>query len=192
VRLRLGHRLEHEGDLGPVAALPSPTMVARPRRWTALAIGLVALSAIAAALQTAAPARGAGCYSGKTFPIGDPHHVYAIPGGCTWLLKPDTGYFSIGPQFRTRIDGTDDGAALARSPLGEAAAACGMSTFVVRWPTFVVTARRVAWGDGTGCHVLPGREAVTWWGRFVWHPREDRRPARWEAVLERSSPPLAR
>ena len=131
-------------------------MRAPRRRWTALAIGAVALSAItAAALAAAAPARGAGCYSGRTFAAGDPHHVYAIPGGCTWLLKPDLGFFSIGPEFRTRIRGTDDGAALARDPLGEAAAACGFSTFVVRWPAFVVTARRVAWGDGTGCHDAP-------------------------------------
>jgi hypothetical protein len=82
-------------------------MGVRRRRWVAVVAIVVSLSAIAT-LQRAAPARAAVCSSGRTFPVGDPHHVYAIPGGCTWLLRPDGGFFSIGPQFRTRINGIED------------------------------------------------------------------------------------
>jgi hypothetical protein len=124
--------------------------------------------------------------------VGGIFHVYLIPHGCTWLVKPRIGHVSIGPQFRTRIHGTDDGAALVRDPMGEAAGVCGFSTLFVTWPRFVVTAQRVAWGDGTGCHDLPDGRAVTWEGRYVWRAREGRRPARWEPVLTRSSPPLSR
>ncbi len=76
--------------------------------------------------------------------------------------------------------------------MGEAVWVFGFSTFKVSWPRFVVTARRVAWGDGIGCHDLLTGRAVMWEGRFVWRPREGRRPARWEPVLIRSSPPLLR
>lgn len=137
-------------------------------------------------------AHAPGCFAGSTFPLGSAYRVYRIPHGCTWLYRPRLGRFSIGPQINTRIHGTNDAAALARDPIGDAAAVCGLSSFVVTWPRFVVTARRVAWGDGTGCHDLPKGRAVTWAGRFVWRPREGRRPARWEAVLTRSSPPLRR
>ncbi len=124
--------------------------------------------------------------------MGSIYHVYLILHGCMWLLKPRLGHQDIGPQFRTRIHGTDDGVALERNPMGEAVGVCGFSTFKVSWPRFVVTALSVAWGGGTGCHDIPVGEGVAWEGRFVWRPREGRRAARWEPVLTRSSPPLRR
>ena len=158
------------------------------RRLAVFAAAALAGTALTASADPQRP----GCFAGSSFPRGSVRRVYPIPRGCTWLYRPDGGYFSIGPQIHTRIGGEDDGAALPRDPIGEAEAVCGMSTFVVSWPTFVVTARRVAWGDGTGCHALPAGRAVTWIGRFVWRPREGRRPARWDPVLVRSSTPLRR
>jgi hypothetical protein len=90
------------------------------------------------------------------------------------------------------LHGVDDGAALTRDPIGEAEAVCGFSGFFVTWPHFVVTANRVAWGDGTGCHRLDGDRAVTWSGHFVFRAHDGRRPARWEPVVDASSPPLRR
>jgi hypothetical protein len=134
-----------------------------------------------------------GCYVGHTYPAGDAHRVYAIPRGCTWILRPDGHYWSIGPEIHTRINGVSDGAALPRDPLGDAAAACGYSSFVVSWPRFFVTSRRVFWGNGaTGCEMLPNGQAVRWEGRYVWRPRSGLRQARWEPVLVRSSAPLMR
>jgi hypothetical protein len=153
---------------------------------------LVVAGIASATSITPGVAHAPGCWSGNSSPVGSVSHVYLIPHGCTWLGKPRIGHVSIGPQFRTRIHGTDDGAALVRDPIGEALGVCGFSTFFVLWPRFVVTARRVAWGDGTGCHDLSEGRAVSWEGRFVWRSRDGPRPARWEPVLTRSSPPLRR
>jgi hypothetical protein len=161
-------------------------------KWSRPVPALAVVALAAAASGTPSVAHAPGCWSGRSSPVGSVSHVYLIPHGCTWLGKPRIGHVSIGPQFRTRIHGTDDGAALVRDPMGEAYGVCGFGTFLVTWPRFVVTARRIAWGDGTGCHDLPEGRAVTWEGRFVWRPREGRRPARWEPVLTRSSPPLRR
>jgi hypothetical protein len=145
---------------------------------------VLTVAALAAAgLSAPGAAHAPGCWSGTSFAEASIFRVYLIPHGCTWLLKPRLGSQDIGPQVRTRFHGTDDGVALERDPMGEAIGVCGYSTFKVSWPGFVVTARRVAWGDGTGCHDLPTGQAVTWEGRFVWRPRDGRRPARWEPVL---------
>lgn len=120
-------------------------------------VAVVALVAGAAAVagRAADPGRP-GCSVGHTYPAGDAHRVYAIPHGCTWILRPDGHYWSIGPEIHTRINGVSDGAALPRDPLGDAAAVCGFSGFVVSWPRFVVTSRRVFWGNGAiGCETLP-------------------------------------
>jgi hypothetical protein len=101
-----------------------------------------------------------GCYFGRSHPVWDVHRVYPIPHGCVWLVAPETGFFSIGPEFRLRVHGRDDAPALPRAPIGEAAAVCGFSGYFVSWPYFVVTANRVAWGDGTGCHDLGGTSEI--------------------------------
>jgi hypothetical protein len=157
-----------------------------------MAVIALATGATAMAGRTADPGR-LGCYVGHTYPGGDVHRVYAIPHGCTWILRPDGHYWSIGPEIRTRINGVSDGAALPREPLGDAAATCGFSTFVVSWPRFFVTSRRVFWGHGAAvCETLPNGQAVRWEGRYVWRPRSGLRQARWEPVLVRSSTPLTR
>jgi hypothetical protein len=171
-----------------------------PRRSLVSGLGalgcaaVVALAAAATALAGRASGPGEpGCYVGHAYPAGDVHHVYAIPRGCTWILRPDGHYWSIGPQIHTRIDGVSDGAALPRYPLGDAAAACGFSSFVVSWPRFVVRSRRVFWGNGAaGCATLPHGQTVRWSGRYVWRTRTGLRPARWEPVLLDSSTPLRR
>jgi hypothetical protein len=156
-----------------------------------LVLGIAAALVLAGAGSAAG--RGRGCFAGHTYPFGDPHRVYAVPLGCVWLLRPDGSYYSIGPEIHARTNGTTDGVALPRDPIGEAVAVCGFSTFTVAWPRFVVTARRVFWGDGAAaCVTLPVGDAVRWDGRFVWRPRSGPRAARWEAVLVRSSPPLQR
>jgi hypothetical protein len=153
---------------------------------------LALLAAAGASGAVPADAHRTGCYLGHTFAVWDVHRVYGTPHGCVWLYRPDGGHHSIGPQFRTRLHGQNDSTALPRDPIGAAAAVCGFSGFLVSWPYFVVTARRVAWGDGQGCHDLGGTAAVTWSGHFVMHPREGRRPARWVPVVDSSSPPLRR
>ena len=155
-----------------------------------LILALLALAALSA--SASADAHRPGCYFGRTFPVWDIHRVYPAPHGCVWLYRPTGGYVSIGPQFRFRVHGNEDTPALPRDPIGEAYAACGSSGFFVSWPYFVVTARRVAWGDGTGCHTLAETSALIWSGHFVYRPREGGRPAHWEPVLEASSPPLRR
>jgi hypothetical protein len=160
--------------------------VSRYRVLVAAAAALVAVAAI-----PGAQAAGRGCSSGNTYARGDAHRVYAIPHGCTWLYRPDGHFFSIGPEVHTRINGATDGEALPRDPIGDAAAVCGFTTFVVSWPRFVVSARRVFWGQGaTACETLSANRSVRWEGRFVWRPRNALRPARWEPVLLLSSPPL--
>ena len=152
---------------------------------------LVGTALVAALAIPGASSANSGCFSGASYALGDTHHVYTIPQGCTWIYRPDGNFFSIGPEIHTRLNGISDGAALPRDPLGDAAAACGFSTFVVTWPRFVVTARRVFWGNGaTRCVTLPDNRSVRWEGRFVWRPRNGLRPSRWEPVLLRSSPPL--
>jgi len=167
--------------------------VDRYRVLVAAATVLAGAALVAVAAIPGAHAASPGCFAGNTYPPGDAHRVYAIPHGCTWIYRPDGHFFSIGPQVNTRINGTTDGAALPRDPIGDAAAVCGFSTFVLSWPRFVVSARRVFWGHGaTVCETLPANRSVRWEGRFVWRPRNGLRAARWEPVLLRSSPPLRR
>ena len=124
---------------------------------------LVGAAVIAVLAIPGAHGASPGCFSGTTYAHGDAHHVYPIPFGCTWIYRPDGHFFSIGPEIHTRLHGISDGAALPRDPLGDAAAACGFSTFVVTWPRFVVTARRVFWGGGaTHCETLPAGKSVRW------------------------------
>jgi hypothetical protein len=150
-----------------------------------------AAAALIAVAIPGAHAAGPGCFVGNTYPRGDAHRVYAVPHGCTWIYRPDGHSFSIGPEIHTRINGTTDGEALPRNPIGDAAAVCGFSSFVVSWPRFVVSARRVFWGQGAAvCETLPANRSVRWEGRFVWRPRQGLRPARWQPMLLRSSPPL--
>ena len=156
----------------------------------AVVLAVLALAGVSGAAP--ADAHRPDCYLGRTFGVWDVHRVYGTPHGCVWLYRPDSGHHSIGPQLRTRLHGQDDSEALPRDPIGDAAAVCGFSGFFVSWPYFVVTARRVAWGDGTGCHRLGSTAAVIWSGHFVLRPREGRRPARWLPVLDASSPPLSR
>src|SRR6476646_6994182 len=111
-------------------------------------VAVVVFVGMAAARVEAADPQWPGCYVGHSFPAGDVHRVYAIPRGCTWILHPDGHYWSIGPEIHTRINGGSDGAALPRDPLGDAAAVCGFTSFVISWPRFVVTSRRVFWGHG--------------------------------------------
>jgi hypothetical protein len=118
--------------------------------------------------------------------------VYPIPHGCVWLYRPDGGYASIGPQLRLRLNGHDDTPALPRDPIGDAEAVCGFSRFFVSWPYFFVSAHRVAWGDGTGCHDLDGTSEVIWAGHFERRRRAGFRATHWEPVVDVSSPPLRR
>ena len=158
---------------------------------TRLHVVVAALVAAALSVSSASAREQRGCSTGHSAEP-DAHRVYAIPGGCVRLYRRDGGYYSIGPQLRTRVNGHDDGEALPRDPIGEAEAACGFSRFLVWFPYFVVTATRVAWGDGTGCHDLAGTAEVIWSGHFVMRGREGRRPARWQPVVDFSSPPLRR
>jgi len=137
-----------------------------------LSLILAVLALAALSVSASADAHRPGCYLGRTFPVWDIHRVYAAPHGCVWLYRPTGGHVSIGPQFRFRVHGNEDGEALPRDPIGEAYGACGFSGFFVSWPYFVVTARRVAWGDGTGCHTLGATSALIWAGHFVYRPRE--------------------
>jgi hypothetical protein len=153
----------------------------------------VALFAVLALSASGHAAAGQSCSIGHANNPWDPHRVHAIPGGgCVWLYRPDTGFYSIGPAFGFRLKGHQDSGALLRAPIGDAEAVCGFNGFFVAWPTFVVTATRVAWGDGTGCHALPAGQAIIWAGHFVLRPRAGARPGHWEPVADATSPPLRR
>ena len=153
---------------------------------------VVALVAVLFARPAGSASATSRCYIGHSHGGWDVHRVYPIPHGCIWLVHPNTGYFSIGPEFRIRFHGLDDAPALPRDPMGDAAAVCGFSRFFVSWPYFLVTAHRVAWGDGTGCHDLEDSAQVIWAGHFEWRPRAPSRDAHWEPILDISSPPLRR
>jgi hypothetical protein len=157
------------------------------RWWT------VALLAVFALTHSSRAMSARGCSIGHSNDAWNPHRVHTIPGGgCVWLHHPDTGFYSIGPGFSFRVKGHEDSGVLLRGPIGDAEAVCGFSGLFVAWPTFIVTATRVAWGDGTGCHTLPAGQAIIWAGHFVLHPRAGLRAAHWEPALDATSPPLRR
>lgn len=161
-------------------------------RWWLLAV-LAVFAPAGSSLATPTAAAAPGCSIGHPSDPLSTHRVHVIPGGgCVWLQHPDTGFYSIGPAFQFRMKGHQDSSALPRDPIGDAQAVCRFSRFFLSWPTFVVTAKRVDWEDGTGCHDLAGGAAVIWWGHFVLRPRQGLRPAHWEAVVDATSPPLRR
>jgi hypothetical protein len=109
-------------------------------------------------------------------------------------LAVSTGWLLLlnRPGNPRSVGGHDDTPSLPRNPIGEAAAVCGFARFFISWPDFLVTARRVAWGDGAGCRSLVGSSEVIWIGHFEWRPKKAFRAAHWEPVLDASSPPLRR
>lgn len=134
---------------------------------TAFALLLIALSLSIA--PTAAPSETVvGCNISRRYVVADPARVYAIPGGCVWLARPNSRQRS--PLIMVRLNGRTTAHQLSRAPLGKALAICWVEGFTVTWPIVTVATTNVLFGGANGG--CGGEGATTWvvrWrnGRFV-------------------------
>ena len=178
----------------PSPALPPLRACSRPaavQRLAAVAL-LAALALVAsAALPAEAEAHAPACPTGqRKYSPWNPQRVYAIPHGCAWLVGPRRTVSGVGPTVAFRIHRTTRRSVLGDAPVGDAFGFCGVDGFLVSWPHFVVTSRRVWLGQGAGCLQLRRRgiasESLLWAGHF----RLTR--GGWDLAVDFMSPPYRR
>lgn len=114
-----------------------------------------------AAAHAAAGGHAAGCPASSRFPVGDPRRVYAVPGGCVWILRPGSTRAGMGPIVEVRAGGTTRRVGLSNQPFGDAYGFCGVSFFFVSGPYITITATRAWLGQSAGCVAIRG-SAMIW------------------------------